>query len=264
MPAAEASSRTPATDPTAPHPSPRPDEDIAGGDCRNGGGGPPPDNPSHPAGAAPAGPGAVPGARGVGLPDRPLGADLLDSVASWGGVDTAHGFFRLVPVRLPRDLRLLSGWMNEPEVAAFWELAGPPSVTEAHVRPQLEGDGRSVPCVGELDGSPLSYWEIYRADLDVLTPYYAARPEDTGVHLLIGGAAHRGRGLGPVLLRAVADLIFDHRPTCTRVVAEPDVRNARSVAAFARAGFRRTAELNLPDKRAALMIRDRQPHPPPH
>lgn len=264
MPSAEASSRTPGTDPTAPHASPRADEDITGRDCRNAAGDTRPGAPAYAVGAAPAGPGTVPRAPGAGPSDRPLGADLLDSVASWGGVDTAHGFFRLVPVRLPRHLRLLTGWMNEPEVAAFWELAGPSSVTEAHVRPQLDGDGRSVPCVGELDGSPMSYWEIYRADLDVLTPYYAARPEDTGVHLLLGGPAHRGRGLGPVLLRAVADLILEHRPSCTRLVAEPDVRNPRSVAAFARAGFRHTAELHLPGKRAALMIRDRQPHPPPH
>ncbi|MFE9247880.1 GNAT family N-acetyltransferase [Streptomyces sp. NPDC007088] len=247
---------------------------MTGRGCGNGAGAPSRDRPSRDGTAreepshagtvtAPV-PGPVPVAAEAPSPDLLPGTDLLDSVASWGGVDTKHGFLRLVPVELPRDLRLVTGWMNEPEVAAFWELAGPPSVTEAHVRPQLQGDGRSVPCVGTLDGSPMSYWEIYRADLDVLTPYYAARPEDTGVHLLLGGAVHRGRGLGPVLLRAVADLIFEHRPSCTRVVAEPDVRNTRSVAAFARAGFRRTAELNLPSKRAALMIRDRQPHPPPH
>ncbi len=58
--------------------------------------------------------------------------------------------------------------MNDPAVAAFWELAGPPSVTEDHLRAQLSGDGRSVPCVGVLDGTPMSYWEIYRADLDPL------------------------------------------------------------------------------------------------
>ncbi|WP_435246715.1 GNAT family N-acetyltransferase [Streptomyces sp. NRRL F-5630] len=180
----------------------------------------------------------------------------------WAPVPTPHGLFRLRPVTLPRDLALLTGWMNDPAVAAFWELAGPPDVTEAHVRPQIEGDGRSVPCLGLLDGRPMSYWEIYRADHDVLTPYYPARPHDIGVHLLLGGGTDRGRGVGTGLLRAVTSLILAHRPRTTRVLAEPDVRNVRSVAAFLRAGYRKDRELELPDKRAALMIRDRAPTPP--
>ncbi|MBW5484919.1 GNAT family N-acetyltransferase [Streptomyces bambusae] len=184
-------------------------------------------------------------------------ADLLDSPADWGATRTPAGVFRLVPLRITRDLELLTRWMNDPEVAAFWDLAGPAWVTAAHLRTQLEGDGRSVPCLGVLDGTPMSYWEIYRADLDPLSHHYAARPHDTGVHLLIGEAADRGRGLGTVLLRAVADLVLDNRPRCARVVAEPDIRNTPSVSAFLSSGFRLAAEISLPDKRAALMIRER-------
>ncbi|MGX1674365.1 GNAT family N-acetyltransferase [Streptomyces sp. NPDC055400] len=183
--------------------------------------------------------------------------DLLDNVGAWRPVTTRSGVFQLVPVRIERDLTLISRWMNDPAVTAFWELEGPESVTENHLRPQLDGDGRSVPCLGVLDGTPMSYWEIYRADLDPLARHYPARPHDTGVHLLIGGVANRGRGLGTGLLKAVADLVLDHRPRCARVVAEPDLRNTPSVSAFLSAGFRFSAEVDLPDKRAALMIRDR-------
>lgn len=187
----------------------------------------------------------------------PARGDLLDHVAAWSPATTDAGAFQLVPVRIERDLALISRWMNDPAVAAFWELAGPASVTETHLRPQLEGDGRSVPCLGVLDGTPMSYWEIYRADLDPLARHYPARPHDTGIHLLVGGVADRGRGLGTTLLRAVADLVLDHRPSCARVVAEPDLRNTPSVSAFLSAGFRFAAEVDLPDKRAALMVRDR-------
>ncbi|MFJ4714194.1 GNAT family N-acetyltransferase [Streptomyces sp. NPDC088785] len=183
--------------------------------------------------------------------------DLLDDVGEWGPVTTTAGVFQLVPARIDRDLALISRWMNDPAVAAFWELAGPDEVTERHLRPQVEGDGRSVPCLGVLDGRPMSYWEVYRADLDPLARHYPARPHDTGIHLLIGGVAHRGRGLGTTLLKAVSDLVLDHRPQCARVVAEPDLRNTPSVSAFLSAGFRFSAEVDLPDKRAALMIRDR-------
>ncbi|MFB7411558.1 GNAT family N-acetyltransferase [Streptomyces sp. NPDC056202] len=187
----------------------------------------------------------------------PLGGDLLDSVASWNPVHTAAGVFQLVPVRLDRDLGLVARWMNDPAVAAFWELAGPETVTAEHIRTQLDGDGRSVPCLGVLDATPMSYFEIYRADLDPLARHYPARPHDTGIHLLIGVVTDRGRGVGSTLLRAVADLVLDHRPRCTRVVAEPDIRNTPSVSAFLSGGFRFAAEVDLPDKRAALMMRDR-------
>ncbi|MFJ5033179.1 GNAT family N-acetyltransferase [Streptomyces sp. NPDC088560] len=184
-------------------------------------------------------------------------AYLLDQLPTWGPVVTPVGSFRLVPVRVEDDLPLVHRWMNDPDIARFWELAGPRSRTEEHLRAQLDGDGRSVPCLGLLDGTAMSYWEIYRADLDPLARHYPARPHDTGIHLLVGGAADRGRGLGSTLLRAVADLVLDRRPACARVVAEPDLHNAPSVAAFLSAGFRFAAEVDLPGKRAALMIRDR-------
>lgn len=193
----------------------------------------------------------------AGRPGAGRGDDLLDHPADWPPATTPMGSFRLVPVRLERDLPLVCHWMNDPAVAAFWQLAGPASVTEGHLRPQTEGDGRSVPCLGVLDGTPMSYWEIYRADLDPLARHYPARPHDTGIHLLIGGVADRGRGVGTLLLHAVADLVLDHRPACSRVIAEPDLRNTPSVAAFLSAGFRLAAEVDLPDKRAALMVRDR-------
>jgi RimJ/RimL family protein N-acetyltransferase len=193
----------------------------------------------------------------VSRPDPADHSDLLDRIADWPAAATPAGSFRLVPVRPDRDLDLIVRWMNDPTVAEFWELSGGPDVTARHLASQLDGDGRSVPCLGVLDGVPMSYWEIYRADLDPVARFYPARPQDTGVHLLVGGVADRARGLGGTLLRAVSDLVLDNRPCCTRVVAEPDLRNTPSVAAFLTAGFRLCLELELPDKRAALMIRDR-------
>nr|WP_209310882.1 GNAT family N-acetyltransferase [Streptomyces spiramenti] len=190
-------------------------------------------------------------------PAEPAGAELLDAVHRWGPARTPHGEFRLVPVVPERDLALLTGWMNDPVTAEFWELDGPAERTAEHLRAQLDGDGRSVPCLGTLDGRPMSYWEVYRADLDPLARHYPARPHDTGLHLLLGAAEDRGRGTGTALLRAVVELVLAHRPRCGRLIAEPDIRNVRSIAAFHRAGFRTLQESELPDKRAALVVRDR-------
>ncbi|MFC5220598.1 GNAT family N-acetyltransferase [Streptomyces coerulescens] len=194
---------------------------------------------------------------GAPASDVPNADDLLGGVPDWGPVSTPAGALHLVPVRIERDLLIISRWMHDPAVTAFWGLAGPEDAIEEHLRSQLLGDGRSVPCMGLLEGTPMSYWEIYRADLDPLARHYPARPYDTGVHLLIGAVGDRGRGLGGTLLRAVADLALDKQSACARVVAEPDIRNTPSVAAFLTAGFRFSAEIDLPSKRAALVIRDR-------
>ena len=104
----------------------------------------------------------------------------------------------------------------------------------------------------------MSYWEIYRADLDLIARHYPARPHDTGVHLLLGPAEHRGRGTGGVLLRAVAERALRERHAARRVVAEPDIRNIPSIRAFLKAGFRYDRDLPLPGKHAALLVHDRR------
>ncbi|MFI5819932.1 GNAT family N-acetyltransferase [Streptomyces rishiriensis] len=169
---------------------------------------------------------------------------------------SAAGAFRLRPVR-PADLPLIAEWMNDPAVAAYWSLDGPAERTERHVAAQLAGDGRSTPCLGLLDGTPMSYWEVYRADLDPLARHYRSEPHDTGIHLLLGPPEARGRGLGSILLTTLADHLLRYAP---RLVGEPDLRNAPSLRAFRNAGFHRVAELDLPDKRAVLMAR--RPAPP--
>lgn len=167
------------------------------------------------------------------------------------------GTFGLRAVDPEGDAELVAAWMNDPEVAPYWELDGPVERVAAYLRDQV-GSGHATPYLGCVDGTPMSYWELYRADLDPLSRHYRARPRDAGVHVLLGPPAYRGRGLGPVLLRAVTDWQLHSDPYAQRVVAEPDVRNIRSVRAFERAGFRVASYLELPDKRAALMFRNRE------
>jgi acetyl CoA:N6-hydroxylysine acetyl transferase len=172
---------------------------------------------------------------------------------------TTTGLFELDPLRPLRDLPLLHLWINDPEVAEYWNLAGPREHVDRHIAEQIDSQ-HSTPYLGRLDSEPMSYWEVYRADLDpLLAGYYPARPHDAGLHVLIGPAEFRGRGIGTALLCDVAKRLLAADPRTTRVVAEPDVRNERSIRAFAGAGFRRVADLGLADKRAALMVRDRDP-----
>ena len=171
-------------------------------------------------------------------------------------IPTPHTFV-LRPFELAIDLHAVHAWMNDPEVAEFWNKALPLPEIESYLRDQLDS-AHSHPFVGELDGVPMSYWELYRADRDALADHYPCRPHDAGVHLLLGPADYRGRGLAAPLLKIVASWQLSADPRAHRVVAEPDVENRRSIRIFERAGFRRAGEIDLPTKRAALMIRDRR------
>ena len=55
-------------------------------------------------------------------------------------------------------------------------------------------------------------------------------------------------------LRLQAEGLLAAEPRCTRVVAEPDIRNAPSLRAFTAAGFRTVGDISLPDKTAALLV----------
>ncbi|MGH3739375.1 MAG: GNAT family N-acetyltransferase [Micromonosporaceae bacterium] len=169
---------------------------------------------------------------------------------------TSWGLFGLRTVTLPAHLELIHRWMHAEHVVPFWQQDWPVEKLSDYLAGQLAGD-TSRPCLGSLAGVPVSYWEIYRAAHDPVGGVYDARPHDLGIHLLIGERGLTGRGLGSMLIAAVADGLFELDPACERVVAEPDVRNPASIRAFGRAGFAHRGDVVLPGKTAALMVRER-------
>jgi lysine N-acyltransferase len=156
------------------------------------------------------------------------------------------------------DAALLSCWMNRPHVAAFWRQAWPPQAWAAELDRQRAGD-HSAPLLVSSGDAPLAYLEVYRVARDRLAGHYPHHRHDLGVHVAIGEPSRTGRGLGRLLLRAVAEGLLAADPRCPRVVAEPDVRNVASIRAFTAAGFRPAGEITLPDKTAALLVFDRDP-----
>lgn len=174
------------------------------------------------------------------------------------GHSVFSGVFSLSRMDPDRDLDLLHRWMNDPEVARFWKKPWPRWRVATYLREQ-DTSRHSIPYLGRLDGVPMSYWELYRADLDPLAQFYTAHHHDAGIHLLLGPAQCRGRGLAADLIRVVSGWQLDADVQAARVVAEPDMENARSVRAFERAGFQRAGHVDLPGKRALLMVRNREP-----
>jgi acetyl CoA:N6-hydroxylysine acetyl transferase len=166
------------------------------------------------------------------------------------------GEFSLRRLDLVRDLDLMHSWMNDPEVARFWKMPWSRDQIASYLGRQ-DRSTHSTPYLGELDGVPMGYVELYRADLDPLADHYDAREHDAGLHALMGPTKYRAQRLAVDLVRTITTWQLDADPRATRVVIEPDVENKRAIWLAELAGFRRTVDLDLPNKRAVLMVRDR-------
>lgn len=163
--------------------------------------------------------------------------------------------FALRPA-VPSDAPRIALWMAQPHVRRWWNQGWSVERWAQEIAQQAAGE-HSRPCLVTLDEEEFAYVELYRVRHDRLAQYYPYDAEDWGVHVAIGDSTRVGRGLGRRLLREVADKVLRSEPACTQVVAEPDIENTPSVRAFAAAGFVQQAELQLPEKTAALMVRTR-------
>ena len=83
------------------------------------------------------------------------------------------------------DLASLHRWMNDPDVAHFWQEEG----DEEKHRRYLQGlidDPHMLPLIASIDGTPFGYFEVYWAKENRIAPFYDANDYDRGWHVLIG------------------------------------------------------------------------------
>ena len=154
----------------------------------------------------------------------------------------------LRPLEGDGDLALVHGWMQQPHVAPWWGLDGPVQRLVAHLRAQPHAES----WIGLEDARPFAYVETYAVADDPLCAHYAARPGDRGFHLLVGPPELLGSGAARRLVRHVLALLLAEEDT-TRVVCEPDVRNARMLAFCRGLGAQRIDSFDFDGRRVALL-----------
>lgn len=81
--------------------------------------------------------------------------------------DSCSGQFLLRRMDPDRDVDLVHSWMNDAEVARFWEMPWPRERIASYLLEQHRSVD-SAAYLGELDGVAMSYWVTYRADLPSL------------------------------------------------------------------------------------------------
>ncbi len=155
-----------------------------------------------------------------------------------------------------RDTDLLHFWMNKPHVEEYWCMAWAPDLIRDYLQRHHDDPTRSA-YVGFVDDDPVGYLEVYDPVHDVLGAHYPVQAGDVGAHVLIGEEEYLGR-YSVALGFAVNRFLF-RRPDVRRIVGEPDVRNHNFLSLLAFLGYRKQSEIDLPDKRAALMVCERRP-----
>lgn len=81
-------------------------------------------------------------------------------------------------------------------------------------------------------------------------------PGVRGIDQFLANAGDLGRGLGSLMVRTFVDMLFMD-PAVTRVQTDPSPQNHRAIRAYEKAGFSAVGEIDTPDGRALLMIRER-------
>jgi aminoglycoside 6'-N-acetyltransferase len=75
-----------------------------------------------------------------------------------------------------------------------------------------------------------------------------------GIDQFIGEADLVGCGHGSAFIRAFSDRLL--AAGTPRVITDPNPANARAIRAYAKAGFHKQHEVDTPDGRALLMVRN--------
>jgi aminoglycoside 6'-N-acetyltransferase len=145
------------------------------------------------------------------------------------------------------DLAMVRAWQMAPHVQAWWD--DDPISLAAEDEPDV---GQFIVAV---DGRPFAYLQCY---LQGAHPEngLGTHPEGTcGIDQFIGMPHMVGRGHGSAFIRAFAEgLLAAGAP---RVITDPAVANTRAIRAYAKAGFAGDREVDTPDGRELLMIRDK-------
>lgn len=166
---------------------------------------------------------------------------------------------RTITVRvldIERDLACFSEWHNVPSTHAIWELAGSDAEHRAYLQGMQDAPEKFA-VIGEYDGVPFGYFELYWTAEDRLGGHYDYQDYDRGVHILVGNVNFRGSNYFQAWAKAVMQFIYQDEPRTQRVMGEPRADNLKVIAIAEGVGMQKQCEFDFPHKRAALLQCDR-------
>jgi aminoglycoside 6'-N-acetyltransferase len=145
------------------------------------------------------------------------------------------------------DLPLVRRWLRTAHVSEWW--------TDSPEEFTFDGDDPAVDqFIVVKDDQPFAYLQCY--DQGACPENWLGRhPVGTrGIDQFIGEADLIGCGHGSAFIRAFSDCLL--AAGTPRVITDPNPANARAIRAYEKAGFHKAHEVDTPDGRALLMVRN--------
>ena len=146
------------------------------------------------------------------------------------------------------DLPLVKDWLARPHVAAWWQDGDDFEFVSGDM---VHRDMAQF--IVMMERRPFAYLQCYR--MGDWHGGFGPQPDGTrGTDQFIAEGGMLGRGHGSGFIRQFVDELFE--AGTPRVVVDPRPDNPRAIRAYEKAGFLRRHEIDTPDGRALLMVRD--------
>ena len=146
------------------------------------------------------------------------------------------------------DLPLVRDWLRVPHVQEWWHDADDFEFVSGDL-----GHHDMAQFIVTMDERPFGYLQCYR--IGDWHAGFGPQPDGTrGIDQFIAETGMVGRGHGSAFIRQFIEGLLDRGTP--RIVIDPSPTNPRAIRAYEKAGFRRVHEIDTPDGRALLMVRD--------
>lgn len=154
-------------------------------------------------------------------------------------------------------VRLFTKWQNDERVANGWRQKGGEEIQKRYLQ-SIESNPSTIGLVGKWDGEPWGYVEVYWAKESNIGRFYNAEDYDRGFHALVGEQHFRGPHRVRSWMGSLIHMLFVQDARTQRVVLEPRATNSVMINYTTMCGGHVEKLIDLPHKRAALVICPRE------
>jgi penicillin amidase len=166
------------------------------------------------------------------------------------------GRLQLMVIAPEADADLIHGWVRE-ERARFWGMGAMGRDEVRDIYAFLDSLDTHHGYLMLINDRPVGIFQTYEPLHDPVGEAYPARPEDTGMHLLLAPADQPVPNFTATLLSGLIRFLLTD-PVKDRVVAEPDARNSKAIVRFVGYGFEAGPKVQLAEKEAQLVFLTRE------